>query len=112
MEPTLSARTNSPSVARLPCCSSSELHRLWFISTLSFFRSLSRSFMCRSICFCSFFSWSILSAGRAAGGRGWLLGVVIRVCAQSAPQPRRPSGTPAQPEEAEGDRVGAQTPSP
>ena len=112
MEPTLSARTNSPSVARLPCCSSSALHRFRFISTLSFFRSLSRSLMCRSICFCSFFSWSILSAGRAAGGQGWPLGVVIRVCAQSALRPCRPSGTPAQPEEAEGDRVGAQTPSP
>lgn len=87
-ERTLSESTNSPSVARLSCCSSSELHRFWFISKLSFFRSLSRSFMWRSICFCSFFSWLILSVGRVVGCWQWPLGIVIGgLCLRRPPSP-------------------------
>lgn len=90
--PTLSACTNSFSASRLSCCRSAELLRFLLSSTLSFRRSLSRSFRCRSMSFCSFFSWSILSMAEsgdqgAAGGQVPRTGEQTRVSPQLTSHP-------------------------
>lgn len=89
---TWSACTSSCPVTRLWCWRPSELLRFLLSSTLSFLRSLSRSFMCRVVSLCSFLSCSIFSVARAAA-RGQPEGQVPHGQRAPAPlPPRRPLG--------------------